>query len=228
MPKQKDLKRLIRARMEKTGESYATARRQLLAKRERPPRPGVVPEGEYAGLAGKGDETVRARTGRDWKEWVVALDAVEAHRLAHREIAAYVAGLGVSGWWAQTVTVGYERIRGLRDVGQRRGGAYEAGRSKTFAVPVAELYRAFADEGLRERWLPGVVWTVRAAIAETSIRLTWPDETRVAVYFVAKGEAKCTVAIQHERLPDREAVAERKAWWGERLAALAELLAPSS
>jgi hypothetical protein len=228
MPKQKDLKRLIRARMEKTGESYATARRQLLAKREKPPRPGVVPAAEYAGLAGMRDEAVRAKTGRGWKEWVVALDAVEGQRLAHGEIAAYVAGLGVPGWWAQAVTVGYERIRGLRDVGQRRGGAYEAGKSKTFAVPVAKLYRAFADEALRERWLPGVEWAVRTAVPETSIRLTWADETRVAVYFVAKGEAKSTVTIQHERLADREAVAERKAWWAERLAALAELLAPSA
>ena len=225
MPKQKDLKRLIRARMEKTGESYATARRQLLAKRERPPRPGVVSAAEYAGLAGLSDEAVRAKTGRGWKEWVVALDAVEAHRLTHREIAAYLAGLGVPSWWAQTVTVAYERIRGLREVGQRRDGAYEAGKSKTVAVPLADLYRAFADDGLRERWLPGVEWRVRTAVPERSIRLDWPDGTRVAVYFVAKGTAKSTVAVQHERLAGREAVAERKAWWGARLEALAGLLA---
>lgn len=32
MPKDKDLKRLIRARMRKTGEPYTTARSQLLKK----------------------------------------------------------------------------------------------------------------------------------------------------------------------------------------------------
>jgi hypothetical protein len=36
MPTQKDLKRLVRARMKKTGESYTAARARLLAKR--PPR----------------------------------------------------------------------------------------------------------------------------------------------------------------------------------------------
>ena len=37
MPKQKDLKRLIRTRMQKTGESYTIARSQVLDKSS--PRP---------------------------------------------------------------------------------------------------------------------------------------------------------------------------------------------
>ncbi len=35
MPSQKDLKRLVRARMQKTGEAYTAARAQLLAKPSR-------------------------------------------------------------------------------------------------------------------------------------------------------------------------------------------------
>ena len=45
MPKDKDLKRLARRRMEKTGESYAAARAQLLKKKNPMPR-------DYAKLAG--------------------------------------------------------------------------------------------------------------------------------------------------------------------------------
>lgn len=44
MPKQKDLKRVIRSRMQKTGESYTAARAQLLRKRE--------PATDYAAKAG--------------------------------------------------------------------------------------------------------------------------------------------------------------------------------
>ena len=44
MPKQKDLKRLVRERMAKTGESYTAARAQLITKRN--PSPD-----EYAELA---------------------------------------------------------------------------------------------------------------------------------------------------------------------------------
>ena len=60
----------------------------------------------------------------------------------------------VPGWWAQTVTVGYERIKGLRAVGQRRDGTFEANKSRTFAVPLARLYApsttpAFGPAGSR-------------------------------------------------------------------------------
>jgi len=64
------------------------------------------------------------------------------------------------------VTVGYERIRGLRDIGQRRSGTCEASKSKTLPVPIAELYRAFSDGRMRRRWLPGVELTVRTAVPE--------------------------------------------------------------
>jgi hypothetical protein len=50
------------------------------------------------------------------------------------------------------VTVGYERIRGLRDRGQRRGGEYEATKSRTFNIPVERLFDAFANARIRRRW----------------------------------------------------------------------------
>jgi hypothetical protein len=222
MPKRKDLKRLTRSRLQKTGESYTTARSRLLAKRDTPAEP---PARDLATLAGVSDETVRARTGRTWEEWVRVLDAVDAARLPHREIADHVdREHGVSGWWAQSVTVGYERIRGLREIGQRREGGYEAHKSKTLAVPVATLYRAFADEPTRRRWLPDVALVVRSAVPERSMRITWPDGTAVDAYFVAKGEAKSQVAIQHRKLASRADVDRLKQDWAERLAALAAAL----
>jgi hypothetical protein len=42
----------------------------------------------------------------------------------------------------------------------------------------------------------------------------------VNVTFSAEGEAKSTVALEHERLGDAEQAAEMKAWWRERLSAL--------
>jgi hypothetical protein len=235
MPKQKDLKRLTRSRMQKTGESYAAARAQLLAKKDRsrpapaPPSPPTPPAAEtldYAALAGMSDETVKAKTGCGWERWVRALDAKGAASWSHTEIAEYVSEkYKIPGWWAQTVTVGYERIKGLREIGQRRSGSYEAAKSKTVAVPIARLYRAFNDKRTRARWLPGVALTVRKAAAERSMRITWDDGTSVELYFVAKGEAKSQVAVQHGKLVSKADAEARKAYWGERLGALAELLA---
>jgi hypothetical protein len=203
--------------MKKTGESYTAARAELVKKSKQ----------DFAERAGMSDHVVSARTGRTWEEWVRLLDSRGARSMVHRDIAEYLYEKeGVPGWWAQTVTVGYERIRGLRDVGQRRSGEYEASKSKTLPVPVRKLFRAFTDSRTRQKWLPGVKWTVRTTVADKSIRVTWEDGTSVELYFVPKGSAKSQVAVQHRKLQNKAQVIKAKAYWGERLGELAKLLAP--
>ena len=213
MPKQKDFKRIVRSRMEKTGESYTAARLQLVKKTEP----------DYAELAGMSDAPVKKRTGRKWSEWVKVLDDFRAFEKSHREIAQYVSSLGTPDWWTQTVTVGYERIRGLRDKGQRRGGGYEASKSRTFAVPLKKLYAAFASARTRGRWLPAKV-NVKSATVEKRMRLSWDDNTSVEIMFMRKADRKSSVAVTHQKLPDKAAATRMKAFWGERFDALAELL----
>jgi hypothetical protein len=108
MPRDKDRKRIIRARMKKTGESYTAARAQIISKTQ--PRPTRTVD--HAALAGMSDAAVAAKTGRSWPEWVRLLDADNAAALPHREIAALVHEKhGVGSWWTQMVTVGYERLK---------------------------------------------------------------------------------------------------------------------
>ena len=145
--------------------------------------------------------------------------------MTHREIAKYVTEkYQIPGWWAQTVTVGYERIKGLRAVGQRRDGSFEANKSKTFAVPLAQLYGAFSNARTRSRWLSGVNLTVRTATREKSMRITWPDRTSVEVGFTSKGAAKSQVALAHTKLQDQDSSARLKQYWSERLSALEDVL----
>jgi len=214
MPKQKDLKRIVRSRMQKTGESYSAARLQGVKKKEAP---------DYAALGGMSDAAVKKQTGRDWAEWVATLDAARAVEKSHREIAIYVYSLGIPGWWSQTVTVGYERIRGLRDKGQRRGGGYEASKSRTFAVPVRKLYGAFANARQRARWLP-VKITVKSLNPNKRMRVAWDDDTTVEILFTSKADRKSSVALTHQKLPDKSAAEKMKAWWGDRFDALSEFL----
>ncbi len=230
MPKNKDFKRLARSRMEKTGESYTAARARLMAKQEAAGEAvsSTAGEADFAVLGGMSHEAVRAKTGRDWHGWVEELDAARCTAMAHPEIVTHLRQhYEISHWWAQTVTVGYERIRGLRDLRQRRDGSYEASKSKTLPVPVAQLYRAFDHLPTRQRWLPGVEWTVRTASEEKSMRLTWEDGTSVHLYFTSKGERKSQVAIQHTKLTSAKEVARRKEYWNDRLRALTELLKAS-
>lgn len=215
MPKQKDLKRIVRSRMQKTGESYTAARQQVLKKKESAP--------DYAILAGMSDVSVEKRTGRNWAEWVRTLDAARMTEKSHREIAQYVSSVGTPDWWSQMVSVGYERIRGLRDRGQRRGGSYEISKSRTFAVPVKKLYSAFANARTRARWLPEIEIKVRTATPNKTMRLGWENDQLVQLYFVDKG-ARSSVAAQHSKLPDKASADRLKTWWGERFDALSEIL----
>ncbi len=224
MPVQKDLKRLIRARMQKTGEAYTAARRQLLSR-----KPNSSPvtaslaaaspaPADFARLAGMSDSAVKAKTGCDWGRWVYALDRAGASAWSHREIAAHVQkSYKLPGWWSQTVTVGYERIKGLRAIGQRRDGGFEASKSKTFQLPVSKLYRAFRDARLRGRWLPDAAPTVRTATKDKSLRLTWPDGTRVEANFSSKGRGRAQVQLQHGVFADKASATRAKKLWEERL-----------
>jgi len=223
MPQQKDLKRIVRSRMEKTGESYTTARRHVVNKK---PHLTIVPPPppDYSALAGMSDAAIRRKTGRTWAEWVEHLDGWGAKDKPHTETATYVYSLGVEGWWAQSVTVGYERIRGLRARGQRRSGAWEASKSKTFNVPVDTLFEAWANARTRRKWLD-VPLKVRTATKPKSMRITWDDGTSVDLWFQAKGAAKSAVGVQHVKLATKEDADARKKFWSERLNALAELLA---
>ena len=56
MPEQKDLKRLVRARMQKTGESYAAARLQVVEQ-------SLPSDDRLAEMAGMSNEALRAKPG---------------------------------------------------------------------------------------------------------------------------------------------------------------------
>ncbi|HET8526227.1 MAG TPA: hypothetical protein VFM81_06260 [Actinomycetota bacterium] len=216
MSEQKARKRDVRTRMTKTGERYTAARRNIVKPPPLPPR---------AAEPLVSDASVRRGTGKRWDEWFRILDAWGATEHTHTEIARHVnAELGVDGWWSQNVTVGYERARGMRAAHQRPDG-FSVGVTKTFAVGAERLHGMFAQARQRNRWLEKGTLTLRTATAPKSARFDFRDgASRVVVGITAKGPSKSTAAIQHERLPSAEGVTEMRAFWKERLAALADLL----
>ena len=83
MPTNKDLKRLVRARMKKTGEAYTAARSHIVTKPK-----AATKSVDYAALAGMSDEKIKAKTGCTWERWVYALDRKGAEKMVHRDIVA--------------------------------------------------------------------------------------------------------------------------------------------
>lgn len=171
------------------------------------------------------DEAIERRTGRSWQAWFERLTAWGAADRSHTEIAAWLAAAhDVDGWSAQAITVAFERAHGGRGLGQRADG-FEVSASKTVAIAVAKLYRAFMDDVLRARWLPGTELRLRTASAPKSARFDWGEgRSRVMATFTDKGPSKSSITVTHVRLPDADEATRTKAFWRERLVVLAALI----
>ncbi len=167
--------------------------------------------GKVAGISG---EAVKAATGKSWEQWCRLLDKAGAKSLPHKEIAQLIHEKhGLSGWWSQMVTVGYEQARGRREMNMSCRGDFQGSVSRTINAPVGTLYAAWKDARLRRAWLGSQSFTVRKATENKSLRITWPDETHVEVNFYAKAPDKSQVAVQHGKLAKASDVARVKKLW---------------
>jgi len=218
MTTQKLFKRRVRERMSKTGESYTAARVHVETRRER----GAAPTTDLApALELASDEKLTAATGHEWEHWLSLLDRWGATDHRHGEIAQYLnVEHGVPGWWTQTITNGYERTRGMRRKHQQADG-FTIYASKTINVSVDELFEAVVDDGRREQWLTDGSMSLRTAQPGKSARFDWGDgATRILVTFDAKGPAKASAHVAHERLPSEDVAGVAKTLWKKRVAAL--------
>jgi uncharacterized protein YndB with AHSA1/START domain len=175
--------------------------------------------------SGISDAAVRKATGLTWNEWIAQLDKLGARKLSHAQIAELVYTRLQKGWWAQMVAVGYERARGMRKLHQKADG-FAASVSRTFDVPLAELYDAWNDAKSRGRWLREKGFEITRATANKSMRLKWTDgDTRVEINFYEKAAGKSQVTVQHSKLASESAVQSRRKSWHSALDDLGEWLA---
>lgn len=171
-------------------------------------------------IAGISTEAVQAKTGKTWAEWLKALDAEGCRKMTHKEIVAVLGGkFGVGDWWGQMLTVGYEQACGLRQKHQNPEG-YQVSVSKTIAVPVEALFKAWHDARARKKWLAEPM-AISKATPGKSLRLKWGDgKTSVDVNLYVKGEARTQVVVQHSKLKNAKEAAAMKKFWGEALKTL--------
>lgn len=164
------------------------------------------------------DAAVKARTGKNWKEWLAILDRAGGKKMNHQEIVKYLHTKHVVGpWWQQMVTVTYEQMRGLREKHKKPGG-YQISVSRTLKTPLAKLFKSFANEKARNAWLAEDSLTVRKATPNKSVRISWNDgKSSLEINFYSKGDDKSQVVVQHSKLPDAIASAKMKAYWAKAL-----------
>jgi hypothetical protein len=204
--------------MEKTGESYTSARSHVSRSRDR-----LVTDALDLTSARElaSDERLVAATGRDWHAWIAILDEWGGRQRTHPQIVAYLsAEHGVPPWWRQAVTNGFERATGIRAKHQQPDG-FTVYASKTVNVPLETLFEAFVDAGVRRRWLSEGSMTRRSSTPNKVARFDWHDgRSRILVTFEHKGATKSSAAVSHERLADAAEAEAAKAYWRRQLSAL--------
>ena len=170
------------------------------------------------------NESVKARTGKDWETWFELLDRAGAQKLGHAATAELlVKKHGVPGWWSQNITVEYERARGLRERHQATSG-YNVAVTKTIATGLGALYDATATENLRRKWFPRGAFEVSSQTRNKYFRGPWKKRTRLEVGFYSKGPGKAQIALQVSHLASRDEVEATRETWKKALAKLQTLL----
>jgi hypothetical protein len=209
MPTQKVFKGRVRARMSKTGESYTAARQQLIRKAGDP-----SPTEPDPALFGVPDESMIRRTGRGHAEWFALLDEWGGTSHTHTEIARWLSSEhGVPGWWTQSITVSYERARGMRARHEMADG-YSVSATRSVAALPEHALAAFADATSREAWLPAAPLTPRPTRAARTARFDWQDPpSRVVVTVTPRDGGKTAVTVTHEQIKDAGDAARLKARW---------------
>ncbi|WP_367041688.1 hypothetical protein [Streptomyces sp. Je 1-332] len=198
-------------------------------------RAGTSGSGGGTGSAGRritdklSSDALREATGKDWPQWFAVLDAWGATSRNHTEIARHVREEhGVDGWYAQSVAVGYEQERGLRQVGQSSTGQWRTSGSKTIDASAARVIEAFADDAVRRRWLPDAEISLRTHRPGKSVTADFKDAGggggRISVTVTVKAPEKTVVGVGHEKLRDAAEVAAYKVYWREHLTGLKSLL----
>jgi hypothetical protein len=228
MTRSRKLKKAIRARAAKTGESYTAARHQLLKSRT---RPAAVAAAAPPPL-GLSDRAVRAKTGHGYDHWFPLLDAFGAAAKGHTATARHLsADHGVPAWHAQGITVAYERARGLRVVNQAASG-FQVTVSKVVHAELDEVLTAFFPAA-RKRWLasadPGLRRALSSALApgakgvvrgpkRARVRYKW-EGTDVELMMEPRVRGT-SVSASSTKLEDAAQVALRRRQWKAALEAL--------
>ena len=172
---------------------------------------------------GISDDAVKAKTGKKWDEWFKVLDKAGARMMEHKEIAELVQNqLGLTPWWGQMVTVGYEQERGMRAKHQR-GVRYEVDRSKTIDVPIETVWAAWHDPEMLARWLPETRFEVTKSTPPRILHLKWPDDTHVVVMLQERA-GKTKVVVSHERVQVSGEVKQLQDFWSAALDRLKDAL----
>ncbi len=247
MTRARSLKEVIRARAARTGERYTTARRHVLTGltvktlslvAPEDPAAKTPPTPPRASKGGVSDAKSRERTGHGLDHWFDVLDRFGGVEKGHTASARHLHDAHqIPRWYAQGITVAYERARSVRAVNQRCDGEYEVSVSKVLTAATADVIKALTDTRLRKRWTESVDVELARALAASLAgaasrgvvvrgdgqgrhRYKWGGTT-VQLYLLPKPGGKVALVATNSKLANGAMVEERRAQWRTALNAVA-------
>ncbi len=164
------------------------------------------------------DAAFLKHTGHGLDHWFAVLDRFGAVEKGHTASARHLHEThGVDGWYAQGITVSYERERGVRAVNQRLNGQFEVSVSKTMNATTKQVVKAFSDARTRATWINEADAKLADALAKGvadkkskgfvirpdglgRFRYKWNDTT-VQLYLTPKSKEKISVVVTQMKLP---------------------------
>lgn len=223
MTTQESFKKRIRARMQETGEKSTAARRALIEQAER--REAAADDAAdgrrtWAADPELSDEAVTEATGRGWDAWVELIEGDPIADGGHTAVAAWLqTEHDVAGWWAQSVTVGWERVTGRRLPHQAADGTFTANTSRTLDVDVEQVRALLLDPDGRAALFPAHAPELRSRPDSKALRIGL-DEGVAVIAIDPRDDGRSTVTVSHEKLPSHGDVELWKRFWADWLEAL--------
>lgn len=160
------------------------------------------------------DETLREKTGKNWKEWIDILDKDRALEMNHTEMAAHLRNkYRVDPWYAQTISNGYEKEKGIRVKYEKAEGDFEISKTKVFNIEIEKLFNFITNLIEKNFFGSKEITTLNK---NKNIRLKNFDGTSFSFDFYPK-ENKTQLAVQHFKIKDSNEAEKLKEFWSNKL-----------
>ena len=117
------------------------------------------------------------------------------------------------------MTVGYERITGLRLPHQMPDGTFTANKSGTVTIESDLLRGLLLDDDDRAQLFPNIPTELKSKLTAKAIRIAMRTGS-ATIRLEERSGGRTQIAIQHSQLPTFDDVEEWQLYWGEWLEAI--------
>ncbi|MGC1481549.1 MAG: DUF4287 domain-containing protein [Chthoniobacterales bacterium] len=160
------------------------------------------------------DDAVRNATGRTWREWMAALGGAGLEGSSHEEIVDWLDHQhSVPSWWRQAIAVAFERSLGRRDRRELPDGL-EVEFEVEFATERDEVFRCWAEDSERQRWLRRRDLTITDLRPPGRLSARWlPIDSDVEVFFDEGEPGRTAMRVLHRKIPNEDSAEKLERIW---------------